>query len=118
MGQIFEQASTEFLTETQNKKHPPFTFTQLGKWWFKDNEIDLIAINEEKLTTTFFEVKWSTLTKRDSERTLKNLKDKAQLFRWNRKKESFGIIAKKIAEKQNVQNQGYLAFDLEDFEKL
>ncbi len=118
MGHIFEQTALEFLIEAQKEKHLPFTLTQLGKWWFKDNEIDLIAINEEKPTATFLEVKWSTLNRQDTERILSNLKTKARLFRWNRKTENFGIIAKKITEKQNLQNQGYLAFDLEDLEKL
>jgi AAA+ ATPase superfamily predicted ATPase len=118
MGHVFEQTAAEFLTEAQKKKHVPFTSTQLGKWWFKDNEIDLIAIDEEKLTATFFEVEWSTLNRQDSERTLNKLRNKAEQFRWNREKENFGIISKKITEKQSLRNQGYLVYDLEDFEKL
>lgn len=118
MGHVFEQTAADFLTEAQKKKRLPFTFTQLGKWWFKDDEIDLIAINEERLTAAFFEVKWATLSRQDSERILSSLKNKAEKFRWNRKKENFGIISKKIAEKQDLQNQGYLAYDIEDFEKL
>jgi hypothetical protein len=102
--------------KTQNKL--PFTFTAIGKWWYKNNEIDLIALDEEKQTATFLETKWSTLNKIDCERTLQNLKTKAQHFRWNRKKENYGIIAKKISQKNHLANQGYLAFDLTDFEPL
>jgi AAA+ ATPase superfamily predicted ATPase len=25
----------------------PFLFTKLGRWWHKDKEIDLVALNEE-----------------------------------------------------------------------
>ena len=115
LGYTFEQTATEFLIEMKRRNQLPFTFTTLGKWWFKDNEIDIVAINEEEQTATFFEAKWSTLNKQDSQRILNNLKTKTPHFRWNRKKENLGIIAKKITEKQSLHQKGYFAFDLEDF---
>ncbi|MEM2130182.1 MAG: ATP-binding protein [Candidatus Bathyarchaeia archaeon] len=116
LGHAFEQAATELLTEMKVQNKLPFTFTTIGKWWHKNNEIDLIALDEEKQTATFFETKWSTLKEVDCERILQNLRAKAQNFRWNRKKEDYGIIAKKISEKQHLLKQGYFAFDLTDFE--
>ena len=118
LGHAFEQAATELLTEMKTQNKLPFTFTAIGKWWYKNNEIDLIALDEQKQTSTFLETKWSNLTKRDCERTLQNLKIKAQHFRWYRKKEIYGIIAKKISEKKHLTDQGYVAFDLIDFEPL
>ena len=118
LGHAFEQAATELLTEMKTQNKLPFTFTAIGKWWYKNNEIDLIALDEQKQTPTFLETKWSNLTKRDCERTLQNLKIKAQHFRWYRKKEIYGIIAKKISEKKHLTDQGYVAFDLIDFEPL
>ena len=118
LGHAFEQAATELLTEMKTQNKLPFTFTAIGKWWYKNNEIDLITLDEEKQTATFLEIKWSTLNKRDCERTLQNLKIKAQHFRWNRKKEIYGIIAKKISEKKHLINQGCLALDLTEFEPL
>jgi len=102
LGHAFEQAATELLTEMKTQNKLPFTFTAIGKWWYKNNEIDLIALDEQKQTSTFLETKWSNLTKRDCERTLQNLKIKAQHFRWNRKIENYGIIARKISEKKAV----------------
>jgi hypothetical protein len=118
LGHAFEQAVTELLTEMKTKNKLPFTFTTIGKWWYKDNEIDLIALDEETQTATFLETKWSTLNKQDCNRILQNLKTKAQQFRWNRKKENYGIIAKKITQKQDLTEQGYIAFDLDDLEPL
>jgi AAA+ ATPase superfamily predicted ATPase len=115
LGCTFEQVATEFLIEMKRRNQLPFTFTTLGKWWYKDNEIDIVAINEEDQTATFIEAKWSTLNKQDSQRILNNLKTKTPHFRWNRKKENLGIIAKKITEKQSLRQKGYFAFDLEDF---
>lgn len=116
LGHAFEQAATDFLTEMKQRKLLPFTFNTTGKWWFKNQEVDLVALDEENHTATFFEVKWSTLNERDCERILKSLKANASLFCWNRKKDNFGIIAKKIYEKENLRKDRYLAFDLKDFE--
>jgi hypothetical protein len=116
VGHAFEQAATELLTEMKAQNTLSFTFTTIGKWWYKDNEIDLIALDEEKQTATFLETKWSALNKKDCDRILQNLKTKARHFRWNRKKENYGIIARKIIEKQRLTDQGFIAIDLKDFE--
>jgi AAA+ ATPase superfamily predicted ATPase len=116
LGHAFEQAATDFLTEMKQRKLLPFTFNAIGKWWFKNHEIDLVALDEENHAATFFEVKWSTPNKQDCERIRKNLEANALLFRWNRKKDNFGIIAKKIQEKERLRREGYFAFDLKDFE--
>jgi hypothetical protein len=118
LGYAFEQAATELLTEMKTQGKLPFTFTAIGKWWYKDNEIDLIALDEEKQTATFLETKWSILNKKDCESILQTLKAKTQYFRWDRKKENYGIVAKKINEKNHLTDQGYVAFDLMDFEPL
>ena len=116
LGHAFEQVATELLTEMKTNQTLPFTFTSIGKWWFKNNEIDLIALDEEKQTATFIEAKWSNLNAIDCQRILQDLKTKAQNFRWDRKKENYAIVAKHIADKEQLTKQGLLIFDLEDFE--
>ena len=118
LGHVFEQVATELLTEMKTNHKLPFTFTSMGKWWFKNNEIDLIALDEEKQTATFIETKWSNLNKKDCQRILQNLKAKAQHFKWDRKTENYAIIAKKINEKEELKKQAHLIFDLHDFEPL
>jgi len=76
------------------------------------------TIDEAKLIATFLEVKWSTLNKEDCEKILKDLIAKASMFRGDREKENFGVIAKKIAEKEHLRDKGYFVFDLKDFELL
>ena len=39
---IFEDVCKEFLIETKI-----FPFTKIGKWWHKDKEIDIVALNEQ-----------------------------------------------------------------------
>jgi AAA+ ATPase superfamily predicted ATPase len=118
LGHAFEQAASEFLTEMKKKQLLSFSFTKLGKWWLKDKEIDIIAIDEEQSATTFFEVKWSTLSKQECKKTIQNLEGKSSSFRWDHKKENYGIIAKKVAQKEHLRDKGYLVFDLKDFELL
>jgi len=116
LGRIFEQIVLELLKEKQSKHKLPFAFTEIGKWWYKDTEIDLVAKDNESLTATFLETKWSMIGKLDGQRILDNLKVKARQFRWTHRKENYGIVAKKIAEKQRLRDKGYIALDLEDFE--
>jgi hypothetical protein len=78
----------------------------------------VVAIDEGKLVATFLEVKWSTLNKEDCEKVLRNLVAKTSMFRGDVKKENFGVIAKKIAEKEYLRDKGYFVFDLKDFELL
>jgi len=115
LGHAFEQIAAELLTEMKTNQTLPFTFSSIGKWWFKNNEIDLVAIDEGKQTATFIETKWSHLNKQDCQRILQNLKTKAQYFQWTHKKERYVIIAKHITDKEQLTKQGQIVFDLEDF---
>ena len=115
LGRVFEQIVFDLLKEAQKNRKLPFTFTEIGKWWYKDIEIDGIAIDDGTRTATFLETKWSTIGRRDSQRILSQLKEKAKQFRWNREKENYGIIAKRVEDKQMLRDQGYIALDLEDF---
>jgi uncharacterized protein len=118
LGHVFEQIASEFLSEMQVTRTLPFNFSSIGKWWYKNDEIDLIAIDEENQAVTFIETKWSRLNSTDCRRLLQNLKDKAKQFRGSRKKENYVIVAKHIKEKQLLTSEGALLFDLEDFQKV
>ena len=76
LGRIFEQITIELLKEQKNQSKLPFAFTEIGKWWYKDAEIDIVATDEQTKTATFLEVKWSKITKNDSRRILQSLRKK------------------------------------------
>ena len=118
LGHAFEQIVFDLLKEAQRNRMLPFTFSEIGKWWYKDTEVDAIAIDEGSRTATFLETKWSTIGRRDCQRILERLKEKSEQFRWNREKENYGIIAKRIEDKKQLRDQGYIALDLEDFKQL
>lgn len=118
MGRAFEDISLELINEMQLRQQLPFNYTKIGKWWYRDTEIDLIAIEEQKHEATFIEVKWGTINKREAHRILDNLSSKTTEYRWGREKEKLGIIAKDLPEKHGLREEGYIALDLEDFEQL
>lgn len=115
LGFVFEKICREFLWEQEL----PFAFTKLGRWWHRDKEIDLVALNEETKEIAFFEVKWSNLKLGEARRILLELKEKSKYVDWNKgeRVEHFGLIAKKLEGKENLMGAGYLCYDLTDMQK-
>ena len=118
MGLIFEKACKEFLIE--NKIRLPFKFTEIGGWWKKDKEIDLVCLNRETREILFTECKWKNLKAGQAKKLLEGLRGKAEFVDWNQdeQKEFFGLIAKKIEGKERLRDDGYYVFDLKDFEAM
>jgi len=115
LGFIFEKISKEFLIGNKNKF--PFEFQKIGRWWHKNKEIDLIALNNKTKQIAFFEVKWKNLKEKEVKRIIEKLKEKSKFVDWNlnKRKEFFGLIGKKIENKKDLRKEGFLIFDLEDF---
>jgi len=69
-----------------------------------------------------FEFKWSELRRRECERIIAELKEKSGYVEWHKKEktEQYGIIARHIdiEDKKDLRNNGYLVYDLDDFEAL
>ena len=99
-----------------HKELMQFEFMDLGRWWHKTEEIDIVTLNKEKKEISFFECKWRTLDRDRRNQLLSKLKHKAGLVNWhnNSRKERYGIIAKNLREKEKLRENGFLVFDLED----
>jgi len=95
-------------------------YRRVGKWWHRDEEIDIVSINDETGEIAFFEVKWSDLSVKDAERIVVDLRRKAKLVNWNnnKRKEHFGIIAKSIEDKKKFKEDGIFIYDLKDLEEV
>jgi AAA+ ATPase superfamily predicted ATPase len=120
IGIVFEDLAMEFIIK--KIYNLPFQFVRIGRWWHKDKEIDLIALNEHTKQIAFFEVKWHEFKKeKEAERVLEELKEKSAFVNWfnNEREEYFGIIAKKIGAgvKEKLRGEGYLVFDMEEVAK-
>ena len=109
----------EYLVEKMvgwNCVEIPFGYTGVSKWWHKDVEIDLLVVNDESRDVLFMECKWKKLTLKQSLKILGELEIKAEQVDWNkgRRKEFFGLAAKKIESKEELREKGFVVFDLDD----
>ena len=113
LGEVFERVAREFLIHL-NGEGLPFRFTKIGRWWDKKEEIDLVALNSLTGDAGLFEVKWKDLKARKAGKILRKLEEKTDRLNLTGKM-YFGLIAKRIEDKENLREKGYLTFDLDDF---
>ncbi|MDI6654860.1 MAG: ATP-binding protein [Candidatus Hydrothermarchaeota archaeon] len=94
----------------------PFEFDDVRKWWHKDKEIDVVALNERTKQILFAECKWQDDV--DAGRIFAELKEKSQHVNWNKgeRKEYFAIFAKSF--RKRVEEPGLKLFDLKDMRYL
>ncbi|RLE60129.1 MAG: ATP-binding protein [Thermoprotei archaeon] len=91
-SKVFEDIALQHFISLSHEG--AFEFTKIGKWWQKDIEIDIVAIDEKKLNTYFIEVKWTK--KPVDKRELYKLISKAQEFPWmrDRRRETYVMYSK------------------------
>ncbi|WP_297535045.1 ATP-binding protein [Thermococcus sp.] len=118
LGWVFEDIARQFLIELKGAGKLPFRFTKIGRWWRKGEEIDLVALNEREKKALFVEVKWKDLNEREARRVLKELERKAGLVGLDDWEHYYGLVAKSVEGKEEMREEGFLAWDLEEFERL
>jgi len=96
--------------------HRLLNFEKSGKWWWKDKDIDIVALNEKAGEILFAECKWSE--KVNAKKIVAELKEKAKFVQWSNetRKEYYAVFAKSFTRK--IKEPGLLLFDLKDIEKL
>lgn len=106
----FEDICIEWLRGKNRKRELPFIFTQIGRWWDKDVEIDIIAANEDKSEILSAECKFHNSAVNDSDlkkhlnknlSTLKK-KDNAVVHFWYFSWSGFTAQAKEFAAQNNM----------------
>ncbi|MBC2748282.1 MAG: ATP-binding protein [ANME-2 cluster archaeon] len=114
LGGIFEHVAKQFLIRNKDQI---FNFTRIGKWWHREREIDVVAMNELNGEILFLECNWQDLKHGEAGKILAELADKSGYVQWNNdtRKEYYGILGRKIENKEELRSRGFLAFDLEDF---
>lgn len=93
IAKAYEDAAGEFIKAAIKDGSLPH-FEQVGRWWDKDTEIDLVGLNEAENEILFVEAKWSRQPVGVS--ILHDLKRKAQKVLWGGKgrKEYFALVSK------------------------
>ncbi|MCD6477143.1 MAG: ATP-binding protein, partial [Candidatus Aenigmarchaeota archaeon] len=86
LGFIFEDVAKQFIV---NKKI--IDFQKIGKWWHKDKEIDVIALDNNKKEILLCECKWKS--KINALKICKELNEKSKYVQWNnnKRKEYYAI---------------------------
>jgi len=112
-GMMFERLIMELIKI--KKIRLPFSFNWVGKWWYKDKEIDIVTLNEETKEILFSECKWKENV--DAKEVVKELKDKSKLVKWknHERKEYYAIFAKSF--ERRIEEENIFLFDLEKIEK-
>ncbi|MEW6295137.1 MAG: ATP-binding protein [Candidatus Diapherotrites archaeon] len=94
-------------------------FSKVYKWWHKDIEIDIIALNEQSKEIIFVECKWQE--KVNAEKIVKELAEKSMHVNWhnNERKECYAVFAKSFSKKiRNHENKKVYCFGLKDIERI
>ncbi len=112
LGWVFEKVAKQFLIELNKRGKLPFKFTKIGKWWYKDKEIDLVALNERERKALLIEVKWSDLDRQDIDRLITKLEHVAKLTKLNNYRKYYGVIARRVEGREKY------TWDLRDFNKI
>ena len=124
LGHVFEKVCREFLIEMRDSL--PGRIQKIGGQWGaipkhekgrNQYEICIVTLDEESKEIGFFECKYRTLKFKDAFDILAELRTKSGYVDWNtnKRKEHFGVIAKKITGKEALRKEGYFVFDFDDF---
>jgi len=89
---VYEKVAMETLWDYMDIFFP---FTCIGRWWDRNEEIDIVGINKDLNSILFAEVKWSE--KPVGINIYEELKQKVQKLQWGKKgrKEFFCLFSKK-----------------------
>ncbi|SMP51061.1 AAA family ATPase [Anoxynatronum buryatiense] len=108
---VYEEVCRQQLLEHSYSTNQPFRITKIGKWWNRQEEIDIVGLNEESGDIIFGECKFTE--KPVSMRVYQELQQKAESVQWhkNQRQEYFVLFSKSgftnqmkafAAEKRNV----------------
>jgi uncharacterized protein len=90
-----------------------------GHWWYKEDEIDLVAVDDASSSIVFGECKWGDVSLADAKKLFSRLKTKAKLVRAEKyPHRRFALFSAGIIEgKVQLRNAGWLVFDGADIEE-
>jgi hypothetical protein len=93
VAKAYEDTTGQFVVSAMNSGRLPH-FNQLGRWWSRNAEIDLVGLNEEDNSILFVETKWSSQPLRTD--VLDSLVQKARQVEWGspKRQEHYMLVAK------------------------
>jgi|Deesub1362A_J573_1020465.scaffolds.fasta_scaffold06334_2 hypothetical protein len=112
-GEMFERLIYELIKS--KVLFEEFSFTEVRRWWHKDKEIDIVALNEDARKILFAECKWKENV--NCKKIVAQLAEKAKHVRWHNKsrEEVYAVFAKSFSERiEDFNGKTVICFDLED----
>lgn len=116
VGFAYEEIALEYL-----KASPRFSDYLFGRWWDKEEEIDVVGLDSSRSRIIFGEIKWKDLSEKDARQVLNRLVEKAVDVKWRDGKKSesspekkYLLIGKKVGGKKRLLEDGYLVMELDD----
>jgi len=114
LGHIFENIAKQFLIKIDT-----FKFSKIGRWWWKDHEIDLVAFSPTSKKDYLIECKWKE--KVNAKRIVVQLAKKGQFLRYsgklNPKEHTYIVFAKSFSQKiEEFNGRKVYCFDLRNME--
>jgi hypothetical protein len=118
LGYRFEEIVLDIFYLFNSRGVFPVRFKEIGRWWHKEAEIDLVACDLVSDTILFCECKWQDDV--SAVRILHGLQKKAGLVKWGSpgRKEIYCIIARSFKESFEVSENGCILYDLEEMEQV
>lgn len=92
VSESYEEISREIFLDMARREKIPVT--SMGRWWWKNEEIDLVAVDEESRTIWFGECKWSG--RKVGTDVYQDLRRKSELVEWHagRRNERFILFSR------------------------
>lgn len=120
ISRVFEGVCREFLIDLNKQNKLPFKFSRIGSWWHKENEIDLVALNEDTEEILFAECKWQEVPVKT--KVIEQLIEKSGLVNWRKQRNEYFMVISKSGftgeSKEFMKDKGILYLDLTDIEKF
>jgi len=114
-GRAFERAAREFLVAKLSLSKAQKQWGKIPKAEKGKDTYEIDLIGSSKKASYIFEIKWQGLKYTETLRLLEQLVAKAKFVQKLPTNILFGIVAKKIEQKEKLRAANYLVYDLDDF---
>ena len=106
-GKKFEQVCRQHIQKNRE-------FNKVGRWWYKEDEVDIAAIDDRENTILTGEVKWTS--EKVGKKELEKLKEKTQKIRWknDQRKEEYALFSKNGFSEELKQADDVSLYKLDD----
>ena len=114
-GRAFERAAREFLVAKLSLSKAQKQWGKIPKAEKGKDTYEIDLIGSSKKASYMFEIKWQELEYTVTLRLLEQLVAKAKFVQKLPANILYGIVAKKIEQKEKLRAANYLVYDLDDF---